>query len=208
MDLKQKLLSAQDAVEIPAGSIGRRLFLVGAAASLLSGCASGARSTALTAKPTAKTLVTSDEAIYRAIGVGAVGGGKESDIVSGSQISSGNFRKALESSLDLSGLLAKSSPRFLLDATIEQVNQEIFDINLDVETTVYYRLRAVATGAFVYERRVTEKYEARFTQSFIRSERFRIANEGSGRKNIASFIEKLVTDYRADPAKFVVEKKS
>ncbi|MCI4664202.1 MAG: hypothetical protein MRY74_05725 [Neomegalonema sp.] len=188
---------------LSSGALGRRLFLVGGAMSMLAGCVSGARSTALTARPTAKSLVKSDELIYRTIGVGAVGGGKETDIVSGSQISSGNFRQALESSLDLTGLLAKSSPRFLLDATIEQIDQEIFDINLDVKTTVYYRLRSVASGAFLYERRVTETYEARFTESFIRSERFRIANEGSGRKNIASFIDRFVADFRTNPYKIL-----
>ncbi len=189
--------------ERDAARIGRRLFLVGAAASVLAGCASGARSTALTPQPNENTIVRSDELIYQSITVGSVSGGRESDVISGSQISSGEFREALESGLDLNGLLARDAPRFTLDANIEQVAQETFDINLDVDTTVFYRLRNTANGAIVYEKRVEANYEAQFSDSFVRSERFRLANEGSGRLNIESFIETLVTDFRADPYRFV-----
>ena len=183
-------------------SLGRRLFLVGAAASLLAGCVSGARSTALTAPATAKSLARNDEYIYHAVGVGSVGGGKDSDVVAGSQISSANFRKALENSLDLSGLLASGEPKIVVDAAIEQVDQEVFDINLDVATTVFYRARRVSNGAIVYEKRITTNYEARFSESFVRSERFRLANEGSGRANIGAFVEAFVAAYRSNPTRF------
>lgn len=186
-----------------AARASRRLFIVGAAASVLAGCASGARSTALTPQPTEKTIVTSDELIYQSIAVGAVSGGRESDAVSGSQISSGEFREALEGALKLNGLWALNDPRFTLDAQIEQVDQETFDINLDVVTTVFYRMRDIASGAIVYEKRVIEGFEAQFTDSFVRSERFRLANEGSGRANIQSFIEGLVADFRAEPYRFL-----
>lgn len=200
----QKIIASQGGSEArDALRLGRRVFLFGAGCSLLAGCASGARSTALTPQPTADTLVRSDELIYQSMFIGAVTGGRESDLLSGSQISSGDYRKALENALRLNGLWALGAPRFTIDVTIEEVEQEVFDINLDVATTVFYRVRRVRDGAIVYETRVSETYEARFTDSLVRSERYRLANEGSGRANIESFISALVADFRAAPYDFV-----
>lgn len=174
-------------------------------AAALSACTTGARRGALTAPLTEATLIDSAHPLFQAVVVGAVTGGRTTDLVGASQISSVDFRRALQTSLDVRAMFADEDPvapqdaRFLLEATIEQVEREILDINVDVTTVILYELTDIDTGAVLFVRRVRATYEAPFTDSFIRSERFRLANEGSGQANISAFLDALAADVAQRP---------
>lgn len=168
-------------------------------------CTTGARRGALTAPLSEATLIGAAHPLFQSVIVGPVVGGRGTDLVGPSNISSFNFRRALQTSLDLRAMLSDEDPvapvdaRFLLSAEIDSVEREFLDIDLDVTTTVTYTLSDL-DGAPLFVRQVVATYEAQFEESFIRSERFRLANEGSGQANIAAFLEALVADVDARPA--------
>lgn len=176
------------------------LGLLGVAA-----CTSDARGTAAVAPVTENTVLPFDSPLRKAVTVGAVRGeegGGETGLVIAS-ISNEDFREALTTSLDLNEILGDgASAPLSLDATVEKVDQPQIAINLTVSMTVFYRLTEKSTGRIVWEERITRPVETRFTESFVRAERQRIANEAAARGNIERFLERLVKASKDDPDPF------
>lgn len=180
-------------------------LLAAAGATTIAGCTSGARGTAAVARVSEDTQLPFDSPLRNAITVGRVvgeeGGGETGLVISA--ISNEDFREAIATSLDLGDKLGEGdSAPFSLDATVETVEQPQLAINLVVAMTVFYRLTEKSTGRIVWEERVRKANETRFTESFIRTERQRIANENSARANIEEFLNRLVKASKDDPERF------
>ncbi|MEM1420245.1 MAG: hypothetical protein AAGF51_06435 [Pseudomonadota bacterium] len=174
--------------------------ILGAAA-----CTSGARGTAAVAPVSESTILPFDSPLRKAVTVGSVvgeeGGGETGLVIS--SISNEDFREALTTSLDLNQILGEGDTAPMsLDATIEKVDQPQLAINLTDNMTVFYRLIEKSTGRIVWEERVFKGDTTRFTESLIRSERQRIANENGARANIERFLERLVKASKDDPDQF------
>lgn len=169
---------------------------------LLAGCVAGARSTAMVAPVTDKTLVSASHPLHEALVVNAVTGGSETNPIWKSKVSSSNFRGALETSLNLTTMLAHDAGRFTVDADLVELDQPTLAINFDVKTTVRYTIRSRTDNSVVWRETIVTNYEAVFTDSFVRSERLRLANEGSVKTNIGQFIERLVQVSRQRPGLF------
>lgn len=169
-------------------------------ASLLAGCGGGARSTALVAPLSTATLVTEANPLFRAVAVGVVDGGQETTLLSGSQVSNANLVEALETSLDLTLLLAPGGEQtaYVLDATLEDLDQPVLQLTLTVTATMLYRLRK-PSGELLFQERITTPFTSKFSDSFIRSERFRLANEGAVKANITEFLNRLVAYSERNP---------
>lgn len=190
----------------------RQAFRLGAGAvatlglgSALSGCASEARSTAMVAPVTDKTLVSAGNPLRNAVILGGVRGGEQTNPLWTSEVSGLNFRRALDTSLRLATLRAPTDAmgpgRYLLEATLEEVDQPQIAINFEVTVTALYQLRSQG-GALLYNERVTSPYTAKFTDSLVRAERLRLANEGAVKLNISTFLERLVADSEKDPYRY------
>ncbi len=173
--------------------------------STLAGCASEARSTAMVAPVTEKSLVSASNPLRSAVVLGGVRGGEATNPLWISKVSGINFRKALDTSLRLTTLRAPSDEmgpsRYLLEATLEEVDQPQLAINFEVTVTALYQLKS-HRGALLYNERVTSPHTARFTDSLVRAERLRLANEGAVKLNIATFLERLVADSEKDPYRY------
>jgi hypothetical protein len=127
------------------------------------------------------------------VAVKDVVGGKETNPMWMSSISSSDFEAALEASLRNSGLGAASRQmgRYLVAATLQRVDQPMIGFSLTVSTTVNYELIERATNKTAWSRTITRSYTAQMSDAFLGSERLRLANEGSARVNIEAFIGEL-----------------
>lgn len=169
-----------------------------ALALLTAACASPTRPTALVAPLTAQTIVAESNPLFQRVSLGVVSGGRETGLISASQVSNEALIQAVDTSLDLALLRAPAPPPgYLLDVTLEQLEQPSLQINLTVTVTIRYSLRRL-DGAVVYEERVTTPFTAPVTDSIIRSERFRLATEGAVKSNIATFLSRLVSFSQAN----------
>lgn len=170
---------------------------------MVAACGNPARTTAIVAPVTGDTLLAPDSPLRRSVSVGQVTGGDRGNEVWQSEISSDTFREALETSMNLTGMLGDTSAPMVVDVTLEQVDSPQLDINLEVITTIYYRVRSTRNNAIVWQERVVAPFTAEFTESFVRSERLRLAAEGSARTNIAMFLKNFITASKANPYDFV-----
>ena len=169
----------------------------------VAGCGNAARTTALVAPVSSATLLPADSPLIKSVSVGSVTGGDRGNQFWQSEISSDSFRQALETSLDLTQMLGPNDAPLVVDATLERIESPQLNVNLTVTTTVYYRVRSTRSGAIVWQERIVTPHTAQFTESFVRSERLRLAAEGSAKSNIATFLERFTSAANANPYQFV-----
>jgi hypothetical protein len=154
------------------------------AALVLAGCATQG---AMTVAP---GTIASPIAKYRnAMAVRSVTGGQAMNLLTMPGVSNEPFKAALESSLAANGYLAASgSPGFYVDAEIQNLDQPIAGLDLDVTTTVTYKVSGRA-GAANYP--VVAKGTATFSDSVVAADRLRIANERAMQESIKQFLVAL-----------------
>lgn len=172
----------------------KKIFLILAVAcftALASGCATQATSQAMTVLPGGLSANPNAELRGR-ITVTDVSGGKETNPLWVSQVGNLEFRKALEQSLALSGFLAKSgTPQLSLSAELVSLDQPVIGLTFDVTSVVNYKLHRDNT---IEQIPITATGSASFSDSWVGSERMRIANERSIKKNIEELIRKLASN--------------
>lgn len=163
--------------------------------SLLSGCASPARSDRMTVSSdfgqTSKTLA--NHSLKGNIGVATVTGGGETNPMWRSKVSSDAFQRALEDSLRNTMLLNPvfSSSRYQLTADLLDLSQPLAGANLDVSSSVRYSLVEKNTRKEVYARIIQTAHTAKWNDAFNFNDRLNIANEGAIRNNIQLVIDDL-----------------
>jgi hypothetical protein len=124
--------------------------------------------------------------------VGVVTGGEPTNPLWTSQVGNQEFRSALEASLRNFDLLAEGQEsRFVVDANLIDVQQPTIGFALTVTSTVAYQVRRSGTTEAILEETVIAPYTASATSAFLATERLRLANEGSIKRNIELFIERL-----------------
>ena len=163
---------------------------------LLAGCAARASVQGMTVSaPVTPAFEVRDE-LKRGISIRLVTGGEETNPLWTSEVGNDEFQAALESSLRNNSLLAEQSPgKYALDAHLIDVQQPLIGFDTKVTSTVQYRLDPVDDDEEPYEELVIESYTATVSESWYGVERLRLANEGSIRGNIRTFIERLMGSY-------------
>tara|TARA_B100000768_G_scaffold66966_1_gene64368 strand:+ start:760 stop:1320 length:561 start_codon:yes stop_codon:yes gene_type:complete len=157
---------------------------------LMVGCAAPARFENMVYTQTLDNAFDSE--MTEQVEVIAVQGGSETNPLWVSKISSNDFQKALEESLRSRGLLANNG-RFNLKVTLLEVIQPMFGLDLKVVTKVSYIVVDNDVGEVLFDEIVEATHTATFSDAFDAVTRLRIANEGSGKNNIKSFLERLST---------------
>jgi len=155
-------------------------------------------------------LATHPDTPFRhALAIARVNGGEKSYPLWRSKVDGENFRKALESSLGLSRLLADppSAAKFDLYVNLAEVKQPlsvVFDST--VTSRIEYRVIEKGTNRIWFSDTVFGAYNTKwnpfcfvlyvpllnFPESCSEMDVLRLANEGSIRKNIEQFIKKLL----------------
>lgn len=175
-----------------------RLFSATAIAALaltLVGCAAPARVDQMqTNSSLAARTAAANSPMKEAITVKDVTGGKETNPMWVSNVSSADFSRALEASLKDAGLLSANNQasKFMLVAHMQKLDQPMFGASMTVTATVQYSLIERATNKEVLARTVAMPYTAAWNDAFMGSERLKLANEGAIRVNIQQLIDTLL----------------
>lgn len=158
---------------------------------LLAGCATPARVDSMRVSGTPSQRIAPSP-FRENLAVGAVMGGRETNPMWTSQVSSGEFEGALEASLrDLGWLAPRQSGRFVVNCMLEKLDQPLFGVSFTVTSTVHYTVTERATGKAVLDKSLITPYTAEFGDALLGTERLRLANEGAIRQSISRLIGEL-----------------
>lgn len=163
-------------------------------AALLAGCATPARVDQMKVDAPAGTRTAiASTAMKEAVAIGQVSGGKDTNPLWISNISTADFERALQSSLQSAGLLAPDPQkcRVQLAAQLLSLDQPFFGADMTVTASVLYTLVDCASRKEVWVRTITLPYKAAFGDALLGVERLKLANEGAARVNIAKLVEML-----------------
>jgi hypothetical protein len=161
---------------------------------LLTACATPARVEQMTvAAPDATRTAIASTAMREAVTLGRVSGGKDTNPLWVSNISSADFEQALQASLRSAELLAPSRQdcRLKLTAQLLSLAQPAMGLDMTVTASVLYTLIDCRTQKEVWVRTITLPYTAAFSDSLLGVERLKLANEGAARVNIRKLVELL-----------------
>ncbi|WP_230600359.1 hypothetical protein [Vibrio fluvialis] len=159
-------------------------------AALMFGCASPAQVENM--KVDESVNITFDENLNSAIELNQVGGGEETNPMWTSEVGNKEFEAALKSSLQSQYLLSRDNQAtYDLSATLMEVEQPTFGLDMEVTSTVRYVLVEKSTNKIIFDELIKAPYTATFGDAFSGVERLRVANEGSAKSNITQFLQKL-----------------
>ena len=171
-----------------------KLIITTVLISFLFGCASPARVDKMVSTDAA---VTANEPISKSLRqsiiVTSVSGGEETNPLWTSEIGNEEFKEALIESLKNAGLYndINSNGKYELIATLIEIQQPLFGLDLSVVTKARYRLVDKKTREPLLDEEIISSFTATVSDSFLGVERLRLANEGSARANITQLIDKL-----------------
>jgi len=165
-------------------------------AAVLGGCASPATLEGMTVVPTDIRSATASAELRDAISIRSVAGGEPTNPLWTSEVGNAEFRAALESSLRNYGVLAEDGPGdYALDATLVDLQQPFFGLEMEVTSTATYHLEPKNAQKRAFDDTVITSYTASPSESFFAVQRLRLANEGAIRENIREFIRRLEAAY-------------
>jgi hypothetical protein len=174
-----------------------RAVVVGGALMTLAACASASSPTQMSA--IGVTSAAAGEPGYHQLRVGGVQGGGETNPRWMSNVSSNDFRTALETSLRGAEFINPDGTKAAMEvtATIIDVKRPMAGLDMSVTTQVRYTVKPVGGGAAVFDETVAATGKAKMGEALIAVERLKLANEASVRENINSFIQRLRTALKA-----------
>jgi hypothetical protein len=172
-----------------------RIFAVslfGALALGVSGCAAPASKEGMSVDTGEAIMAPAEFPLKGTVTVGAVSGGEETNPMWTSEVGNEAFRGALESSMRAGDLLAATgAAKYRLNASLLNLQQPLFGLDMRVNSKVRYELISIAGGDRLFEETIDAGYTATVGQAFLGVERLRLANEGAIRENIKKLIERL-----------------
>jgi hypothetical protein len=154
---------------------------------LLFGCASGAKIENMSYQGGGKKY---DDNLNKNVGVASVSGGEKTNPAWTSEISSESFSNAIKKSLSEQGLYSNNG-KYQLQVKMLKIEQPFIGFNMTVTTHVKYILTDTTRGYVVLDEIIIAPHTATFGDAFVGVKRLRLANEGSGKKNIERLFEKL-----------------
>jgi hypothetical protein len=125
--------------------------------------------------------------------VSSVTGGKGTNPLWTSEISSESYKEALMDSLIAVKLLSEDTEAADYDLRVEmlKVKQPLIGVSLSVTTIIEYWLTRTSDHQEVLHETVEATYTAKFSDAFLALERLKLANEGAGRENVTELIDRL-----------------
>jgi hypothetical protein len=158
----------------------RKGMLALALASMVAACATQQAMTVST------DAVANPSPKYRnAVAVRSVTGGAAMNLLTMPGVTNEPLKAALEDSLRVNGFLAAGTPKFYVDAEINNLQQPFIGLELDVTADVTYKVSGVGSVG-TYPIKSTGR--AAFSDSLVGADRLRIANERAMQENIKQFL--------------------
>lgn len=122
-------------------------------------------------------------------------GGRETNPLWSSQVSSSAFTEALSNALAQSGVfqavIKGGDADYILDVTILDYDQPWIGANFDISMKTKWELADSKTLVPVWSETFETTYRSKLTDAFFGAERLQKANEGSVRTNIKEGIRRL-----------------
>ena len=128
-----------------------------------------------------------------AIVVASADGGRETNPISRSQVSSDELKRALEMSLQRAGYLAPDSSRagIAMRATLVSLGEPKGWLTFSVTSVVRYHAVNIPTGATMMDDTVVSVGKASLSDAFLGVTRVRLANEASIRGSLDTLLKRL-----------------
>lgn len=165
-----------------------KLLAILAASTYLFGCAAGAKQENITYR--SYQPATYAQELSKNVNVEPVSGGRETNPAWTSEISNSAFFGALRDSLAAQNLYSDNG-RYKLQAALVAVEQPLFGMDMTVTTRIRYTLIDTQTNQTLLEETVVAPHTATVGDAFAGVKRLRMANEGSAKKNIQNFLNRL-----------------
>ena len=134
-----------------------------------------------------------DSPLHNAIAVTRVGGGEKTNLLLVSKVGDEEMRETLRLSLQQYGFHASSEAGapFHLEVFLIELRQPVSGLTMIVTSVVRYKLVRSSDDQAIYDDIITASYQATVNEAFVGAQRLKLANEGSIRANIASFLTRL-----------------
>lgn len=162
-----------------------KLFIILIFTGLLFGCVSPAQVDKMAAKET--TTMIFSENLHKNIKLNEVGSIGGYGIVKGS-----DFELALFKTLKNLDLIAlNNTPKYELSAQVMDIKEPLGGGSLTVTSKIKYLLIENSTQKVLINKTISSPYTAHFSDALIGVTRLKLANEGSVRINIMSFLKEL-----------------
>ncbi|MBA3814863.1 MAG: hypothetical protein H0X26_10385 [Alphaproteobacteria bacterium] len=168
------------------------LFALGAIIIQLSGCASPAEVSNMTTQMDNSRQASPTSPYFNNINISSVGGGSETNPLWTSQVSSEDFKSALEGTLRNARLLGSPDARYQLAAEIKELDQPLIGINMTVDMSVLYTIKDKQTGNVVFNDKINSSFTGTMGDSVVGIKRLRLANEGTVRNNFDFLLQKIL----------------
>ena len=177
-----------------------RVLILVAVCLSLAACASGAQPAQMISAAAEGQAIGDASPLKNSMTVGPVTGGSKTSPLWKSEVSNEDFAEALRQTLIARTMLASANARFVLNAELLELDQPFAGFDMEVTSTVKYRLTNADGSKAVFETTVKAPYTANFSSAFLGVKRLQLANEGAMRENIGKFIEQLIAASNTDPA--------
>lgn len=160
---------------------------------VLNSCATPAQPGGMVPEPALFRSDSFDPAFRAAITPTRVGGGEKTNPLLVSKVGDDEMRDALRLSLERYGLYAPSEAvaPFLLEVFLIELKQPTSGYTIIVSSVVRYKLIRSKDERVIYDDIITAFYRATLNDAAMGIRRLKLANEGSIRANIASFLDRL-----------------
>ena len=138
--------------------------------------------------------VMASSAMRETIAIRNVSGGRDTNPMWASNVTSRDFESALEASLKDAGLLSPNRPgsKYVLIADLGKLDQPSLGPTMTATASVRYSLLDRTTNLEVFDRSLVTPFTASANVAVTGPERLRLVGEGAVRANIQQLIDALV----------------
>jgi len=160
---------------------------------VLSACATPAQPGHMVPESALFPSYSPDSPLRNAIAISKAGGGEKTNPLLVSKVGSNELHESLRLSLSQYGLLNTSdvAAPFRLEVFLIELKQPPGGLTIIVTSVIRYKLTHSCDNKVVYDDIITASYKATVGDAFYGPHRLKLANEGSIRANIATFLENL-----------------
>ena len=168
----------------------------------LSACAGGPRLEAMVADVSTNAVISENSPLWKSTGIGQITGSAKTNKLWKSKVPKQEFEDALRQSLNLHAILSEGSGTYKVSATLKELRQPFIGLELAVTARVRYKVTRTRDQAVLFDREITQTHTSTLKDSYVFSDRLKLANEGAIKANIKKFIGAYIDESRKSPQIF------
>jgi hypothetical protein len=168
----------------------------------LSACAGGPRLEAMIADVAINNVITESSPLWKSTGIGKITGSTKPNNLWKTKVSKQVFEDALRQTLSLHAVLSESGGTYKVSAILKELRQPFLGLELAVTARVEYKVIRTVDNVVVFNREITKTHTSTLNDSFVFSDRLKLANEGAVKENIKKFIGVYIEESRNSPQLF------